>query len=169
MSEFIRALNLQFNGLRVNRYLQKGYSDIEIGKIENLYRVKVKNNIQFYNFLNTIGRCSGGLFGSSPLVFYSDSSIRMHVVFQSNINYDMESAEKEIECKEDSFIISVENDNEYYFLYYKDGLVHCFNKKENRIESTGKTFNEYLLSVIEKYSLSADPDSLYATGELVVI
>ncbi|MFT0213889.1 hypothetical protein VQ643_15005 [Pseudomonas sp. F1_0610] len=169
MNELIRVLNGQFNSLRIKSFLQKGYSDVEIGKIENLYGFKIKDNIQLYEFLNTIGRCSGGFFGSSPLIFYSDLSIRMHVVFQGHINYEMLSAEKEIECKEDSFIISVENNNEYYFLYYKDGLVYCFNKKEDRVESTGKTFNEYLLSVIERYSISADPDSLYATGELIIV
>lgn len=58
--QLINDLHSIYPELPINIHRIKGYSDDEIKKIERLYDIKVAG--QLYDFLNCMGRCSGGFF-----------------------------------------------------------------------------------------------------------
>ncbi|MFT0214101.1 hypothetical protein VQ643_16130, partial [Pseudomonas sp. F1_0610] len=118
MSElFFTEYLTSFPTLNFNRKFVKGYSSSEILKIEKLYGVNIGQGTELYAFLNNLGRCSGGLLGSDPLVFYKKNfSVRQHILLQSKYFY-------QISRKNFEFTIAVENEVEYYYLLSEDQLV----------------------------------------------
>ncbi|WP_240531603.1 hypothetical protein [Proteus alimentorum] len=59
-NQLINYLHTVYPELPISIHKIKGYSDDEIKKIERLYDIKVAD--QLYDFLNCMGRCSGGFF-----------------------------------------------------------------------------------------------------------
>lgn len=58
-NELINYLHSVYPELPIDFSYMRGYSADEIQKIERLYDIKVTD--QLYDFLTSIGRCSGGL------------------------------------------------------------------------------------------------------------
>ncbi|QAV24080.1 hypothetical protein [Proteus hauseri] len=71
-NQLINYLHSIYPELPINIHKIKGYSDDEIKKIERLYDIKVAD--QLYDFLNCMGRCSGGFFGMI-LWFFTENGL----------------------------------------------------------------------------------------------
>ena len=150
----------------------KGYSDDEIGQIERLYDIKVSD--QLYDFLRCMGRCSGGLFGDDPLLFYRDQMcVRGHVLFQSGFTEHLRDLQHYELTKQKPFFISIESETQYYFVLTKSGnpnLVYHYDENEETVKPTQWTFNEYLRKSIDqdtrRYPNPVPPDR---HGELIII
>ncbi|UXM96207.1 hypothetical protein N5853_06245 [Bartonella sp. HY329] len=150
----------------------RGYTDNEIAQIERLYDIKITD--QLYDFLSCMGRCSGGLFGDDPLLFYRDQwSVRGQVLFQNG--YTDEVIELNIIdlAKRKPFFISIESETQYYFLLTEtdnQNLVYHYDTNYSTISATQWTFNEYLRNSIDQ-DTRRYPNSvpLDRHGELIII
>nr|WP_282554495.1 hypothetical protein [Providencia sp. G1(2023)] len=92
-NELIEYLHSVYPELPINTNYMRGYSVDEIQKIERLYDIEVKG--QLYDFLSAIGRCSGGLFGDDPLIFYRNGqTVRGNVLYQDALRYELPSAQR---------------------------------------------------------------------------
>ena len=144
-----------------------GYSEKEIEAIENYYYLNIKKD--FKDFLKFAGRSSGGLLGENQLLIYKNWTVRENLLFQSFFSeYYFEPGEFLGMC----FLLSIENDNEYYFIKTKeeDLKVYCYNKKNNTKKETGLNFNEYILNLIKNYNSELKPlENKSIKGELIKI
>ena len=97
--------------------LVSGYSDEEIRKIELLYDIKVTGD--FYDFMNDMGRCDGGLVGGYPINLYRTSmTVRRHILFQLRLESDFKEFQIEAGLKllnYKPFIFSWESETQYFF------------------------------------------------------
>jgi hypothetical protein len=149
----------------------QGYSEEEIKKIERLYDIKVTG--QLYDFLFYIGRSSGGLFGDDILNYWH-GSVRAQFLNQQTFIENLRSLRLYSYTKNKPFLISIENDTQYYFLltgsdypneiFHYDENIDMFNGYEysnkelqtnqelqkyydeniKAIKNTGFTLEEYL-------------------------
>ena len=153
--------------LRLNNKKSIGYSEKEIEAIENYYYLNIKKD--FKDFLKFAGRSSGGLLGENQLLIYKNWTVRENLLFQSFFSeYYFEPGEFSGMC----FLLSIENDNEYYFIKTKeeDLKVYCYNKKNNTKKETGLNFNEYILNLIKNYNSELKPlENKSIKGELIKI
>ncbi|MDC9622801.1 hypothetical protein PSI22_14430 [Xenorhabdus sp. XENO-7] len=149
--ELINYLHSAYPELTIDTSYIKGYSEDEIPKLERLYDIKIKG--QLYDFLIYMGRCSGGLFGDSPLNFYQEQdTVRGEVIFQSCQRQELAKIQRHDLMAQKPFFISIESYTQFYFLLTKSDnpdLVYCFDENEEVVEDTGLTFNEYLRSVVD--------------------
>lgn len=150
----------------------RGYTDNEIEKIDRLYDIKVSD--QLYDFLRCMGRCSGGLFGDDPLMFYRDQvSVRGHFLFQYDYNRELIRLKRYDWYDQKPFIISIESETQYYFLLTRSdnpNLVYHYDENEDTVEPTQWTFNEYLRKCIDQETRSfPNPVPPDRHGELIII
>lgn len=153
--------------LRLNNKKSIGYSEKEIEAIENYYYLNIKKD--FKDFLKFAGRSSGGLLGENQLLIYKNWTVRENLLFQSFFSeYYFEPGEFLGMC----FLLSIENNNEYYFIKTKeeDLKVYCYNKKNNTKKETELNFNEYILDLIKNYNSELKPlENKSIKGELIKI
>ncbi len=168
-NQLINYLHTVYPELPINIHKIKGYSDDEIKKIERLYDIKVTD--QLYDFLNCIGRCSGGFFGDDPLIFYKEWFIRGHVLFQYGLREELYNLELWDMLEQKPFFISIESETQYYFLLtYSDqpNLVYYYDENEDKVRALDKNFNEYLGHIISSYNESfITPTPVYFSGDLL--
>lgn len=136
--ELINYLHSVYPELPIDTNFIKGYSDDELAKIERLYDIKVTD--QLYDFLRCMGRCSGGLFGDVPLLFYRDQwSVRGHVLFQAGFTDELKKLQHYELTKQKPFFISIEWETQFYFLLTKSdnpNLVYHYDENEETVETT---------------------------------
>ena len=149
--KLITYLHSVYSELPIDTNFIKGYSDDELAKIERLYDIKVTD--QLYDFLRCMGRCSGGLFGDVPLLFYRDQwSVWGHVLFQAGFTDELKKLQHYELTKQKPFFISIEWETQFYFLLTKSdnpNLVYHYDENEETVETTQWTFNEYLRKSID--------------------
>lgn len=170
--ELINYLHSVYPELPIDISYIKGYSTEEIAKIERLYNVKITG--QLYDFLLSIGRCSGGFFGDDPLIFYREQkTVRSHFLSQYGLWDDLRNIQQFEYCDKKPFLISIESETLYFFLLTESDhpdLVYSYDENEETIKATKWTFNEYLRRVINSYTrnykIQVTPDQY---GELINI
>ena len=170
--KLITYLHSVYSELPIDTNFIKGYSDDELAKIERLYDIKVTD--QLYDFLRCMGRCSGGLFGDVPLLFYRDQwSVWGHVLFQAGFTDELKKLQHYELTKQKPFFISIEWETQFYFLLTKSdnpNLVYHYDENEETVETTQWTFNEYLRKSIDldtrNYKIQVTPEQY---GELINI
>jgi len=102
--ELINYLHSVYPELPIDISYIKGYSTEEIAKIERLYNVKITG--QLYDFLLSIGRCSGGFFGDDPLIFYREQkTVRSHFLSQYGLWDDLRNIQQFEYCDKKPFLI----------------------------------------------------------------
>lgn len=147
----IEYLHVVYPKLEVDISEIKGYSVEEIQKIERLYDIMVTG--QFREFLSCMGRCSGGFFGDDILMFYREiKNVRSHVLSQLTLRDDLCSLQHWELVAKKPFLVSFENQTQYYFLLTESDnsdLVYHYDENEETIKVTNWTFNEYLRHLID--------------------
>ncbi|WP_100159646.1 SMI1/KNR4 family protein [Proteus columbae] len=154
-NQLINDLHSIYPELLINIHKIKGYSDDEIKKIERLYDIKVVG--QLYDFLNCMGRCSGGFFWDDPLIFYREWFIRGHILFQYGSREELYNLGLWDILEQKPFFISIESETQYYFLLTNSkqpDLVHHYDENEDKVRVLDKNFNEYLGYIISSYNES---------------
>lgn len=148
--ELINYLHSVYPELPIDISYIKGYSDYEIAKIARLYNVKITG--QLYDFLLSMGRCSGGFFGDDPLIFYREQkTVRSHFLSQYGLWDDLRNIQQFEYCDKKPFLISIESETQYFFLLtdsVNPDLVYHYDENEETIQETNKTFYEYLRHLV---------------------
>ena len=129
----------------------EGYSDEEIRKIEAIYCIYIHG--EFRDFLRIAGKTDGGIMGNDPIFLYdSRLTIHGHMTFQMAFFSKMQDIEA-WEYLRHSFLFSIENETQYYFLITEDkgSLVYHYNENEGTVSCSNKTFSEYILGVFNYY------------------
>ncbi|WP_275389431.1 hypothetical protein [Xenorhabdus bovienii] len=161
-TELIEYLHSAYSELTIDTTYIKGYSEEDISKLEYLYDIKIQG--QLLEFLIHMGRCSGGLFESQPLLFYwirnnenkiKFSELEYKMSIQESLEYTFRDIQRLDLIKQKPFIISFENEGIYdYFLLTESdtpNLVYYVDNNYNEVVLTGLTFNEYLRSTVDSY------------------
>ncbi|HGN0027586.1 TPA: hypothetical protein ACKRFQ_003773 [Proteus mirabilis] len=151
----------------------KGYSNDEIDKIKRFYDIKITE--QLYSFLSCIGRCSGGIFDDSSLLFYYNKfSVRNHIQFQIDMCERLCNIQQYDLLDKKPFFFSIESENEYLFLLTDSdnpNKVHQYDENEEVIKNTHWEFNDYLKYLMNR-SKKGKVDNIlneYFIGELIEI
>ncbi|MBS9430885.1 hypothetical protein CE143_03195 [Photorhabdus luminescens] len=168
----INYLHSVYPELEIDINYMRGYSAEEISKIERLYDIEVKG--QLYDFLICMGRCSGGLFGDFPLVFYREQkTLRGSLLFQTGLREELAEIQRHDLLKQRPFFISVESYTQYYFVLTESDnpdLVYRYDENEEVVQDTGLILNDYLKSVVDtetrNYKYKAPVDY---SGDLLII
>lgn len=151
--KLINYLHSVYPELTIDISFIKGYSNNEIAKIERLYDIKITG--QLHDFLCSIGRCSGGLFGDDPLLFYRDQwSVRGHILFQTGFREELNNLNFYDLVEQKPFFISIEWETQYYFLLTKSdnpNLVYHYDENEETVKCTQWEFDEYLRYVVDEH------------------
>ncbi len=170
--KFIEYLHSVYPELSIDISYIRGYSDEEISSMERLYDIRITG--QFYEFLRCMGRCSGGLFGDDPLVFYQgQETIRGDILFQIGAREELTSIQCHDLLKQKPFFISVESYTQYLFLLTDSDnpdLIFNYNENDECVENTNWDLNSYLQHVINVYTRHypvAPPFDRH--GELIII
>lgn len=171
-SELIKYLHSVHPELPINLGYMNGYSDEEIGKIERLYDIKVKD--QLYDFLTSIGRCSGGLFGDDPLFFYRNGqTVRGNILYQDALRDELPSIQEYNLRKQKALFISVESYTQYFFLLTESNdpnRVYQYDENEETIEATDWDFKDYLRYIVNVYTRNYKIKAPFnESGELIII
>ncbi|MDE9444378.1 hypothetical protein KKJ04_01810 [Xenorhabdus bovienii] len=149
--ELINYLHSAYPELTIDTNYIKGYSNEELPKMERLYDIKIQG--QLLNFLTCMGRCSGGLFGDDPLIFYREQdTVRGDVISQSYHREELARIQRHELLDQNPFLISIEWCTQYYFLLTESDdpdLVYRFDENEDIVINTNLTFNDYLRRVID--------------------
>ncbi|KMW73567.1 hypothetical protein TI10_08290 [Photorhabdus luminescens subsp. luminescens] len=170
--ELINYLHSVYPELKIDISYIRGYSVEEIQKMERLYDIEIKD--QLYDFLTCMGRCSGGLFGDVPLIFYQEQdTVRGDVLFQSGQREELCKIQLHTLLRQKPFFVSVESYTQYYFLLTASdnpNLIYHYDENEETVEVTNWTFNEYLRRVVDvitrNYKVKTSFDQ---SGELIII
>lgn len=106
----------QVSGTRsYDRSQLDGYSGQELDQLERLYGVRLRG--QMRAFLHAMGRCSGGLFGDDPLIFYRAAwSVRTQIVHQVVLFGDMQDAGEFDLLAAKPFWFSQESETQHFFV-----------------------------------------------------
>ncbi|OAT30091.1 hypothetical protein [Proteus myxofaciens] len=171
-NELIEYLHSVYPELPIDVSYMRGYSNEEIDKIERLYDIEVKD--QLYDFLTCIGRCSGGLFGDDPLVFYrNQQTVRANILYQDALRYELPSIQQYNFVKQKSFFISVESYTQYYFLLTatdNPNRIYHYDENEETIEATNWDLKNYLRHVVNVYTRNYNTRAPFDRyGELITI
>ncbi|UPK82653.1 hypothetical protein LW139_08170 [Proteus vulgaris] len=171
-NELIEYLHSVYPELPIDVSYMRGYSVDEIQKIECLYDIEVKD--QLYDFLTSIGRCSGGLFGDDPLVFYrSRQTVRGAMLYQDALRYELPTDQRYDLIKQKSFFISVESYTQYYFLLTATddpNRIYHYDENEEIIDATEWDLNSYLRHIVNAYTRHYDLNVPFDRhGELIII
>ncbi|CAK7075321.1 hypothetical protein [Providencia sp.] len=171
-NELIEYLHSVYPELPINTNYMRGYSVDEIQKIERLYDIEVKG--QLYDFLSAIGRCSGGLFGDDPLIFYRNGqTVRGNVLYQDALRYELPSAQRYDLMKQKSFFISVESYTQYFFVLTASDTpnrVYQYDENEETVEATNWELKNYLRHIVNVYTRNYDVKASFEQyGELIII
>lgn len=165
----IKLLNSYCRNISIDSSFISGYTDNEIEKIERLYDIKVAG--QLYEFLNCMGRCSGGFFWDDPLIFYKEWFIRGHVLFQYGSREELYNLGLWDMLEQKPFFISIESETQYYFLLTNSkqpDLVYHYDENEDKVRVLDKNFNEYLGYIISSYNESfIAPTPVEFSGDLL--
>ncbi|MEQ5326559.1 hypothetical protein WMR86_07185 [Proteus vulgaris] len=170
--ELIEFLHSVYPELPIDVSYMRGYSDDEIKKIERLYDIEVKD--QLYDFLTSIGRCSGGLFGDDPLVFYQgQKTIRGDILFQIGSRQDLASIQRHDLLPQKPFFISVESYTQYFFLLTNSEFpnrVYQYDENEETVKATDWDLKNYLRHIINVYTRNYKIKAPFdECGELILI
>ncbi|MEQ4923429.1 hypothetical protein [Proteus hauseri] len=169
-NKLINYLHAIYPELSIDIHKIKGYSDDEIKKIERLYDIKVTD--QLYNFLSCMGRCGGGFFCDSSLLFYRHSfSVRGYVQFQIGKCMDLYNIQQFDLIRQKPFFISIESETQYLFLLtYSDNpnQVYHYDENEEIVNRTDWTFYQYLKRLINIETRKC-VNKYCVTGELINI
>lgn len=171
-NELIEYLHSMYPELSIDLGHMRGYSDEEIGKIERLYDIKVKD--QLYDFLTSIGRCSGGLFGDDPLVFYRNGqTVRGNVLYQDALRDELPLTQQYNLRKQKALFISVESYTQYFFLLTESeypNQVYQYDENEETIEATNWDLKNYLRYIVNVYTRNYKIKAPFnECGELIII
>ncbi len=151
--ELIKNLHSVYPELIIDTDALQGYSLEEIGKMERFYDIKVTE--QLYDFLICMGRCSGGLFGDDPLLFYREQwSVRGHILFQAGFRDELRKLQQYDLLKKKPFFISIESETQFYFVLTASddpNKIYHYDENEEVVEAENWSFNEYLSHVIDIY------------------
>ncbi|MEQ5206334.1 hypothetical protein [Proteus sp. fly-1067] len=151
-NQLINNLHLIYPEISINIHKIKGYSDDEIEKIKRFYDIKITE--QLYSFLSCIGRCSGGIFDDSSLLFYCHTfSVRNHIQFQIDMCERLCNIQQHDLLDQKPFFFSIESENEYLFLLTDSdnpNKVYQYDENEEVIKDTHWEFNDYLKYLIDK-------------------
>ncbi|OAT49762.1 SMI1/KNR4 family protein [Providencia heimbachae] len=168
----IAYLHSVYPELKIDIGKIKGYTVDEIQKIERLYDIRVTGQLR--EFLSCMGRCSGGFFGDDLLMFYRKiKSVRSHVLSQLTLRDDLCSLQHWELVAKKPFLISFENQTQYYFLLTESDnpdLVYHYDENEDTVEATNWTFHEYLRNRVDTITrMHSDNRDLDYYGELIII
>ncbi|MEX9912998.1 MULTISPECIES: hypothetical protein [Providencia] len=171
-NELINYLHSVYPELLINFSYMRGYSEDEIPKIERLYDIKVTG--QLYDFLTSIGRCSGGLFGDDPLLFYrNQKTIRGSILMQSGMREDLAAIQRHDLLPQKPFFLSVESYTQYFFVLTTSddpNLIYQYDENEETVEATDWDINDYLRHVVNVYTRNYDVKASFDQhGELIII
>lgn len=171
-NELIEYLHSVYPELPIDLGYMRGYSDEEIAKIERLYDIQVKG--QLYDFLKTMGRCSGGLFGDDPLVFYRNGqTVRGNILYQDALRDELPSIQQYNMRKQKALFISVESYTQYFFLLTESedtNKVYLYDENEETIEPTDWDFKNYLRHIVNVYTRNYKIKAPFnESGELIII
>ncbi|WP_109400229.1 hypothetical protein [Proteus sp. TJ1640] len=170
--KLIEFLHSVYPELPIDVSYMRGYSVDEIQKIERLYDIEVKD--QLLDFLTSIGRCSGGLFGDDPLIFYQNQkTIRGDILFQIGSRQDLAAIQRHDLLPKKPFFISVESYTQYFFLLTESddpNLVYQYDENEETVEATDWDLNSYLRHIVNVYTRNYKIKAPFdECGELIVI
>ncbi|MBG3129933.1 SMI1/KNR4 family protein [Proteus mirabilis] len=151
-NRLINNLPFIYPEISIDIHKVKGYSDDEIEKIKRFYDIKITE--QLYSFLSCIGRCSGGVFDDSSLLFYYNNfSVRNHIQFQIDMCERLCNIQQHDLLDQKPFFFSIESENEYLFLLTnseENNKVYCYDENERVIKDIHWEFNDYLKHLIGK-------------------
>ena len=144
----------------------KGYSELEINKIEKLYGVAVMGD--FRSFLHSVGRSDGGVIGDDPLIIYRASwNVRAHLLFQMSFFNSMQEA-RAWDFLNKPFVLALESETQYFFLQTgivgEQSIFH-FDENTGLVKNTGFQLADYLMNIMARYPLGGQP----CVGELIEI
>ncbi|EMH1770459.1 hypothetical protein R4U62_000530 [Proteus mirabilis] len=171
-NELIKYLHSGYPELLIDVGYMRGYSVDEIQKIERLYDIEVKD--QLYDFLTSIGRCSGGLFGDDPLLFYrNQKTIRGSILMQSGMREDLAAIQQYDLLDKKPFFISVESYTQYFFVLTTSdtpNVVYQYDENEETVQATNWDLKNYLKHVVNVYTRNYDVKASFDQhGELIII
>ncbi|MDI7240778.1 hypothetical protein [Providencia huaxiensis] len=171
-NKLIEYLHSVYPELPIDFSYMRGYTVDEIQKIERLYDIEVKD--QLYDFLTSIGRCSGGLFGDTPLVFYQgQKTIRGDILFQVGSRQDLASIQRHDLLPKKPFFISVESYTQYFFVLTASdtpNIIYQYDENEETVEATDWDLNSYLKHIVNVYTRNYKIKAPFdECGELIVI
>ncbi|MDK3010172.1 hypothetical protein QPK77_20060 [Providencia rettgeri] len=171
-NELINYLHSVYPELPIDFSYMRGYSADEIQKIERLYDIKVTD--QLYDFLTSIGRCSGGLFGDDPLLFYrNQKTIRGSILMQSGMREDLAAIQQHDLLPQKPFFLSVESYTQYFFVLTASdnpNLIYQYDENEETVEATNWDLKNYLRHVVNVYTRNYDVKASFDQhGELIII
>ncbi|MEQ4923430.1 hypothetical protein [Proteus hauseri] len=151
-NQLINNLHSIYPELSIDIHKIKGYSDDELEKIRCFYDIEIID--QLYYFLSCMGRCSGGFFDDSSLLFYRhEFSVRNHVQFQIDACENLCIIQQYDLLDQKPFFFSIESETQYlYLLTYSDNpnQVYSYDGNKEVIKNTPWDFNNYLKYLIEK-------------------
>ncbi len=171
-NELIEYLHSVYPELPIDISYMRGYSNEEIGKIERLYDIKVEG--QLYDFLANIGRCSGGLFGDEPLVFYRyGQTVRGNILYQDSMRDEVPHVQPYNLRKQKALFISVESYTQYFFVLTASdnpNLIYQYDENEETVDATNWDLKNYLRHVVNVYTRNYDVKASFDQhGELIII
>ena len=153
----------------------KGYSEDELSKIEKLYDINISGNFRL--FMLEMGRCSGGLIGNYPFIFYIDATVREHILAQNSLREDLlrivsKSYTTFYQYCNGTFMISLESEESQFFYLNTKGdnpeRVFRFDDNMGIIYDTEQDFLDYLLDTVKNYK-EYYSERVICTGELLNI
>ncbi len=167
--EYLHSVYLE---LPIDVSYMRGYSDDEIKKIERLYDIEVKG--QLYDFLTSIGRCSSGLFGDDPLLFYrNQKTIRGSILMQSGMREELSAIQQYDLLDKKPFFIAVESYTQYFFVLTASvtpNIIYQYDENEEIVEATDWDLKNYLRYIVNVYTRNYDVKTSFDQhGELIII
>ena len=168
--------------------LLRGYSDVEIEKMEAFYSIKIGEDLR--RFFAEFGRSSGNVGFEGFIVPYSGyyalktpAKISAHVATQLGFKDDLMKHGRPF-CTGKPFLFAIENETQYYFLRttadeplrvttleddYSQlsadpNIMYHFDENHGVVKNTGFPLKDYLLSRLRK-----GPVAKSGAGEMILI
>ena len=144
-------------------------------KLEDIQKMNYLKSGNFRLFMLEMGRCSGGLIGDDPFIFYKNMTIRGHILTQDGLREDLldilsKASIPSHQYYNGTFLIAVESETQFFYLNTKgDNPERVFHFDDNTeiIYDTGQDFLEYMINTVRNYEECYS--GLICTGELLNI
>ena len=153
----------------------KGYSEMELKKIEKLYDVCIGGDLRCYMML--AGRCAGYLLGDGFSLMYAPvMSVRDHLLYQEGRRHILsESVGLHGIVMEKPFFFSESFDTYSFFIktkpknYSDENKVYCLDENEDVVIEEDLPFIDFILDRIEKRKGDSLRRDVLCVGEMIEI
>lgn len=153
----------------------KGYSEIEMDKIERLYDIVIRGDLR--EFMRLAGRSAGRLLGDSFSLMYSPSmSVRDHLLYQEGrriiISEDLGRNEIVVEKP---FFFSEAMSTYAFFIKTKPmsvadaNKVYCLDENADEISEEKLLFVDFIADRIKRREITPPKRDVVCVGEMIEI